>query len=93
MLADAGIAREFGETREDFARRAARAAPCFAALTEMHLAGRFRSPTLPIVDRPELQVGRWRPLLRVLRRELGRAGSPLRRWLGFVNPASFLDSR
>ena len=78
-LAEAGLARRRGETRERFAARAARVAPSFSALTGLRLARNLGrgSPG-------ELEASRG--LARAVRSEL-RRGVPLwRRWLGRAHP-------
>jgi transglutaminase-like putative cysteine protease len=91
VLAEAGFARRFGETREDFARRVADVTPTFEAVTGMHLAAYLRDPSA--TERPELETPKWRAELRAVRREVASKARRWRRWLGFLNPASFLDSR
>jgi transglutaminase-like putative cysteine protease len=83
-LADAGLYRERGETREAFAARSAAVAPSFGELTWLHLAGRFgRHP-------PDTRRGR--ALARTVARELrGRLGA--RRWLGVLAPWRWRRSR
>ncbi len=92
-LAEIGLSRRFGETREAFARRAAPVAPSFAALTDLHLAAGLGDPARDIASREELSRPRWREGLALVKREI-RAGSKLwRRLLGALDPASFLRSR
>ena len=90
QLAEAGLVRAPGETRERFARRVADVAPSLQHLTALHLAA--------ALDRPERrQAGAdaeaWRTGVRALRREL-RAGTPWwRRLLGLLSPFSFYRAR
>lgn len=92
-LAEIGITRRFGETREAFARRAAPVAPSFAALTDLHLAAALGDPARDPASREELSRPRWREGLTLVKREI-RAGSSLfRRLLGALDPASFLRAR
>jgi transglutaminase-like putative cysteine protease len=92
-LAEIGLSRRFGETREAFARRAAPLAPSFAALTELHLAARLGDPARDVDARAELSRPRWREGLALVKREI-RAGSKLwRRLVGALDPASFLRAR
>ncbi|MEJ7733544.1 MAG: transglutaminase domain-containing protein [Polyangiaceae bacterium] len=93
LLAEAGLSRDFGETREAFARRAGNLAPSFSAVTDMHLAARWRGPDVAPADRPERSRAAWRKALRALRADLGRRGKLVRRLLGLVNPASIFDAR
>lgn len=92
-LGHAGLVREHGETREKFAERVKAVSPSFATLTAMHLSARFRRPDIPLEYRPELAKDTWRLGLREVRREVPRATKRWRRWLGFLHPASFLESR
>jgi len=92
-LAHAGLVREHGETRERFAERVRAVAPSFATLTSMHLSARFRRPDIPLEYRPELAKDTWRLGLRQVRREIPKGTKRWRRWLGFLHPASFLESR
>jgi len=92
-LAEIGLSRRFGETREAFARRAAPLAPSFAALTDLHLAAGLGDPARDEAAREELSRPRWREGLALVKREI-RAGSKLwRRLLGALDPASFLRAR
>lgn len=93
MLAEAGISREEGESREAFAKRVGERAPTLAKLTEWHLSARLGDPSRPIVDREEFSRPAWRDALRALSRELPKTTRRWRRALGFINPASFLDAR
>ena len=92
-LAEIGLSRRFGETREAFARRAAPLAPSFTALTDLHLAAGLGDPARDVASREDLSRPRWREGLSLVKREI-RAGSKLwRRLLGALDPASFLRSR
>ncbi len=83
-LAEAGLARAPGETREKFARRAGAVAPAFAELTALHLAARFgRRPADP---------ARARALGGTVARQL-RARASRRRWLGLLAPWRWTRSR
>ncbi len=86
-LAEAGLIREVGETRERFARRVARDVPSFVPLTEQHVAAALSDPA-----RPPL-AGDLRALGRQTRRELRATTRWWRRLLGLLNPISFLWSR
>jgi len=93
VLAEAGLSREYGETREGFAQRIKAVSPSFEKLTSMHLAAWFRSPDLELGARPELAKGTWKETLSAVKREVGRGAKLWRRVLGMLNPASFLDSK
>jgi transglutaminase-like putative cysteine protease len=85
LLAEAGLTRHFGETREAFARRAQEVAPAFEELTWMHLAAKL--------GRGGGSEGAWREALEKVRGEIAERGRLGRRVLGAINPASFLDAR
>ena len=93
VLTDAGIQREIGETREAFADRIVEVTPSFEKLTDMHVAARLRDPSLDPATRPELQAPAWKETLRAVRREVSSQTKAWRRWLGALNPVSFMDSR
>ena len=93
MLAEVGLVRAFGETREAFAGRAAAAAPSFREITEMHVAARLRDPSTPPAARTELARGSWMPALARLRSDLVAHTTAGKRWSGILNPASFFASR
>lgn len=91
-LADLGIAREHGETREQFSKRVAATSPAFEHVTSMLLAARLRAPG-PTEGREEHDRARWREATTAMQREL-RAAAPLwRRMLGWIHPLTFLDAR
>ena len=93
VLAEAGLAREYGEPRERFATRVAAVAPTFTKLTEMHLAARLGDPARQGPGTAALSRKQWQEGLRALRRELGTGTKRWRRALGLLNPASWLDAR
>lgn len=93
LLAEAGVSREEGESREAFATRLEARAPSFKRLTEWHLSARLGDPSRPMAGREEFSRAAWRDALRALRAELPKFTSRWRRALGFINPASFLDAR
>ncbi len=93
MLAEVGLARAFGESREAFAERAASAAPTFREITQMHVAARLRDPQTPVAARTELARTSWMPALARLRSDLSAHTRAGRRILGILNPASFFASR
>jgi hypothetical protein len=85
-LAEIGVRRRFGESREGFAERGARLAPSFAPLTGEHLGwalGSRRSASPEVVGRLMTQVTE----------ELRRAVPPWRRFVGLIDPTSWLRAR
>jgi len=84
-FADVGVVRRFGESREGFARRSRELAPSFADLTERHLGSALGSRRR--ADGDEL-----RALATATRRELRRLPA-WRRWLGWLNPVSWIWAR
>jgi hypothetical protein len=85
-LAEVSIRRDFGETREAFARRIGEISPSFALLTEQHLAAKFaRSQT---IDGRQV-----RTLSRAVAQELRGGVSWWRRFLGALVPWTWLLSR
>lgn len=104
LLAEAGFARDRGESREAFAERLKERLPSFERVTAMHLAGRMgrdrdradlpENAAAPALADPlgERSRAAWGEALAKLRDDLGKV--PLwRRMLGFINPVSFLKSR
>jgi transglutaminase-like putative cysteine protease len=91
-LAEVGLAREHGETREQFARRAAALSPTFERATMLMLAARLREAG-PLAGREEHDRAAWRETTRAMRQELGRGTKWWRRALGLAHPLSFLDAR
>ena len=92
-LAEAGISREEGESREAFAKRLEDRAPTLAKVTAWHLSARLGDPQRPVDGRDEYSRAAWRDALRALAGELPRSTKRWRRVLGALNPASFLDAR
>lgn len=84
-LAEVGVTRGFGETREAFAARIAETVPAFAGLTDAHL----RSAILDIL--PDSQD--WERLRCETTVEFNTNHSRLRRTLGLLNPISWLATR
>jgi hypothetical protein len=89
LLAEAGLVREPGETREAFARRLSM--PALEQMTAMHLRGALGAPGSAV------ESGRsraeWTGLLARLRVEIAGARPWWRRWLGFVDPTSVYRTR
>ena len=92
-LAEVGLVRAFGETREDFAERAAAAAPSFREITNLHVAASLRDPSTPQSERRELSRLVWMPALAQLRSELASHATIGKRFRGILNPTSFFASR
>lgn len=85
-LAEVGLRRRRGETREDFARRAAAASPTFVRLTDHHVAWALGSSRLPP---PETT----RRLDRDVGSDLAESLPLWRRVLGWLDPTAWLRSR
>lgn len=85
-LAQAGMLRRYGETREAFARRVASRVPAADRMTRAHLARAFGG-------RDDLDRDGWRRVLAGLRREIGTATPWWRRALGFLHPLAWLRVR
>lgn len=85
-LAEVGLRRRFGETRESFAARAAAIAPSFAVLTPYHLAGALGS-------RAALDAGELRRLARAVAREAAAAVPAWKFLLGRLDPTAHWRSR
>jgi len=85
-LADVGVWRKRGETRERFASRVTRLSPAFVDLTPQHLAWALGSRRRPAPEAIRALGARVGPEL--------RSALPTWRWLlGLVNPISFLLAR
>ncbi|MEO1086051.1 MAG: transglutaminase-like domain-containing protein, partial [Acidobacteriota bacterium] len=85
-LAEAGLQRRFGESRESFARRAAAQVPSFEPLTEAHLRHALGS-------RRELGRVDIKRAMGEAHLELRRAIPTWRRWLGVLDPITWLRVR
>lgn len=85
-LADVGVSRQFGETREAFGRRVAALVPEFEALNEAHLRSTLGHPDA-------LAPAAWRGLAAQTQAGIARACPPWRRVLGLLNPISWLFAR
>lgn len=85
-LADLGLRRRFGESREHFAQRVAQQAPSFVRLTHLHLARALGSQTHP-EDTEMMQ------LARSVDREVLRPLPAWRRLLARLHPISWLFVR
>ena len=93
IVAEAGFARAFGESRESFAERVKPLSPTFQKITQLHLAARFRNPAEDRRTRPEFSEEKWKRYMRDLRVEIAKKQSIWRRLLGRLHPASFFYSR
>ncbi|HPS78924.1 MAG TPA: transglutaminase-like domain-containing protein, partial [Thermoanaerobaculaceae bacterium] len=83
-LADAGVLRDFGQTREDLASRQAGFSPAFAAMTALHLrAGLGRHAPVASQDH-YIKLGRQ------VSADIVRQRPPWRRMLGLASPVSWL---
>ena len=82
-LADLGFRRRYGESRERFATRLATAIPSFGRLTEVHLGTSLGS-------RRTTPPGDFDGLRRQLAHELGERIPTWRRWLGALDPISWM---
>jgi hypothetical protein len=84
-LADVSVSRETGESREAFARRIRPELPSFAVLTDAHVASAFgtRSADSGSLHEQAAQV----------RRELRATFPRWRRFLGLINPWSWLRAK
>lgn len=85
-LAEVGLRRRFGESRERFAARAVGVAPSFGLLTEQHLRAALGHGAT--ADARQL-----RQLAAALHNDLGRQVPGWRRVLGAINPFSWLLTR
>lgn len=86
-LAEAGLARKFGESRESFAERAQSVAPSFPELTGEHLRWALGSAD------GRGDPARFSTLMVGVEQELRRSSPAWRRVLGFLNPFSWLKAR
>jgi hypothetical protein len=86
-LAEVGLSRRRGESREAFAQRVAPHSPTFRELTSLHVGARFGSRRTS-GDRTQFE-----PLLVALRRERSQAFSWWKRLVGVLTPWSWLKAR
>lgn len=82
-LAELGLVRGYGETREEFARRLSILAPELAPLTRTHERGAAGASGGP--DRRW-----WSERRKTLARQLAQSFGPWRRFAGFLDPTSWL---
>lgn len=83
-LADGGVRRRFGQTREAFAAAEAAFSPAFGELTRLHLEAALGRTRPPLSRSAALALGRRTAA------ELARSVRWWRRWLGLVDPLSWL---
>lgn len=86
ILAEAGIVREYGETREAFSRRVKAQIPSLEVLGSEAERVKFSGPSPSAPDTDEV-----RGALRRVSAEVRGASKTWRRWLGLLHPVSFLD--
>jgi transglutaminase-like putative cysteine protease len=86
-LAEVGITRELGETREQFARRVEALSPSFVEASALAVEAKLGPPGTRIDE------ARWKALRQAMRSELSSRTTWWRRLIGIVHPVSFLDSR
>ncbi|MEM8930127.1 MAG: transglutaminase domain-containing protein [Acidobacteriota bacterium] len=86
QLAEVGVVRRFGESRERFARRAGAVAPAFAELSDEHLRWAFGG-------RRPVDGGAVRGSLAAVRDDLDRQVPRWRRVLGILHPVPWLWAR
>jgi hypothetical protein len=86
-LAELGLFRRRGESREAFAQRVQGVSPTFQALTRLHVGARFGS------RRALGGSAEFTPLLTAMRRERTQAFSWWRRFVGLLTPWSWLKAR
>lgn len=84
-LAELGLSREYGESREQFAERVADLSPSFATATRLILSESFG----PQRAEPEP----WKRVRKKVSAELSEGTPWWRRLLGLLHPVSFLDAR
>lgn len=86
-LAEVGLSRELGETREQFARRVEALCPSFVEASTLAVEAGLGPPGHAI------DPARWRALRVAMRQELARRTTWWRRLLGLAHPVAYLDSR
>ncbi len=90
-LAEAGLTRAKGESREGFAERVAAIAPSLAKLTALHVEARLGPPERIAKSPPSADA--IREHARAVSRELRSGTKWWRRALGLLHPAAFFDAR
>jgi hypothetical protein len=87
LLAEAGQTRAYGESREAFARRLAAQAPTLELMTREHTARALGT------QRPPLPPEAWAGHYQALCAQVAASWPAWRRWLGLLNPISWLRVR
>jgi protein-glutamine gamma-glutamyltransferase len=85
-LAEVGMVRHCGETREEFAQRLAGMAPSLPQMTAAHVRR-------AVGVRDDLDPLGWRDMQRAVKADIVRQFSLTRRLLGLLNPVSWLAAR
>ena len=85
-MAELALCRQYGESREAFARRVGTALPAFQRTTDLHLANTFGAHGPPSKD--DISA-----LEQHFRDELRSVAPVWRRILGWLDPLSFLRVR
>jgi len=93
LLAEVGLRREMGESREAFAARVEARIPSFQRITSLHLSARLGDPARAPEGHPWGQRPVWHEALATLRGELPAVAPMWRRALGLIHPAAWLDAR
>ena len=92
-LAEAGLSREYGESREAFAARVKAVVPAFVEMTDLHVSARLGDPARDPTTAAAFSAEKWRELSRAFARELPAGTKRWRRILGLLHPAAWLDAR
>ncbi len=82
-MAEVGLRREPGETWDEFAERIRKVVPDFAALTEAHLRHTYGVGN-------SIASSEWRKLQQQVGRQVEQSVPRYRRWLGWLNPFSWV---
>ena len=88
QLAAIGLHRQYGESREQFARRVEAVAPSMQKLTNQHLALALGSQ-----DKNSFDAARWAELRSAIAQEIGRNTQTWKRVVAWINPFSWLLSK
>ena len=92
-LAEVGQSRTFGETRQGFSDRIKGELPAFHTMTQWHIRAYWSDPSVPLEERSQCERAHWQRALKQLDDQIKAMTSRRRRWLGRLNPISFLRSR
>lgn len=88
QLAAVGLYRQYGESRENFARRVHAVAPSMTQLTDRHLALALGSD-----DRQRFDAANWTALRTTIQREINHNTETWKRVVAWINPLSWLFSK